>query len=114
MHQISILYDGDCLLCSRFQKYAELRKKHRLTRYDISTHPDHVEQYRRLGYDANAGMIIDIDGTIYHGAMALTVLNTLLVSHHWRDKIVLSVVKNKQSAKIVYPILLLMRRIIIR
>ena len=55
--------------------------------------PDRVDHYRGLGYDIDQGMIIDIDGTIYHGAMALTILNTLVTVPYWWQRVLLSRVR---------------------
>ena len=56
-------------------------------------------------------MIIDIDGIIYHGAMALTILDILVAVPYWRQKILLSSVHRPWIAKMIYPILLLIRKI---
>ena len=90
---ITIIYDGDCLMCRKFHQFIELRKKVTITRYDINSSPDIVKKYHSLWYDSDKGMIIDINGTIYHGAMALTVMDSLLVSQQRRQQLLLSLLK---------------------
>lgn len=53
-------------------------------------------------------MIIDIDGIIYHGTKALTILDSLLVTHRWQR--VLHMLTYPWIASFVYPLLLSIRR----
>jgi|GEM_PF-6631897 len=78
----------------------------------MNDHPDRVAHYRSLGYDIDQGMIIDIDGTIYHGAMALTIVDTLVIVPYWWQRVLLSRVRRPWIAKTIYPVLLLMRAVL--
>jgi hypothetical protein len=59
-------------------------------------------------------MIIDIDGAIYHGAMALTIVDTLVAVPYWWQRVLLYSVRRVWIAKMMYPVLLLMRAVLKR
>ncbi len=108
---IIIVYDGDCMMCRQFRAFVELEKKTTLTRYDMHISSEIVDIYRSRGYDIDQGMIIDIDGVIYHGAMALTILETLVAVPYWWQRVLLSGVRSPWIAKMIYPVLLLIRAV---
>jgi hypothetical protein len=80
----------------------------------MNDYPDRVDHYRELGYDIGQGMVIDIDGIVYHGAMALTILDTLVTVPYWWQRVLLSRVRRPWIARMIYPILLLMRAVLKR
>jgi predicted DCC family thiol-disulfide oxidoreductase YuxK len=109
---IIIIYDKDCPMCVYFAQFVELRKKVNIILYDMNSNADKVLYYHKKEFDIHQGMIIDIDGVIYHGPMALTILHSLIQSDYRWQKTLLSVIKKRWVAYSIYPILLFIRKII--
>ncbi len=108
---IIIVYDGDCMMCRQFRAFVELKKKTTLTRYNMRTSPDIVDHYHTLGFDIDQGIIIDIDGVVYYGAEALTILDAIIILPYGLKKRLLRIVQIPWMTRILYPILLLIRKI---
>lgn len=110
--RIIIVYDGECAICRRFRSFVDLRQKVTIIRYDMSTNLEIVAHYHNMWYTIDQGIIIDIDGVVYHAAMALTILDTLVAVPYWRQKVLLSHVRRAWIAKTIYPVLLFTRKIL--
>jgi predicted DCC family thiol-disulfide oxidoreductase YuxK len=110
--KIIIVYDRECIMCTHFAKFLELRKKVDIVWYDMNSTPDMVKYYQDKWYDIQKGMIIDINNVIYHGPMALTILHSLIQSDQRWQKTLLSLITHKRIAYTIYPIMLLIRKII--
>lgn len=73
-----ITYDGDCPACNLYFMF------HRLAERGVSMElanarerPDLVLEYSRLGVNLNRDFVLDIDGTMYVGSKAMSVLAAL-------------------------------------
>lgn len=103
MRQLSIVYDGQCPFCSRYVQLVRLRE-----RFSVSLIDARAERERAAGYglDLNEGMIVDLDGAVYHGAAAVALLSRLA-----RAPGPLSL---PGVAKVAYPVMRFVRNLTLR
>jgi predicted DCC family thiol-disulfide oxidoreductase YuxK len=94
MARLHIVYDGDCPFCSRYVALLRLREQHDVRLVDARKNPAFAAQY---GLDLNAGMIVDLDGNVFHGARAISVLSRLSGT--------ISPLRSEWIARAVYPLL---------
>lgn len=74
MTPLRIVYDGECPFCASYVALMRLRENYAVELIDARTHPTPARAY---GLDLNAGMIVDLDGEVHHGASAVTLLSRL-------------------------------------
>lgn len=74
MRQLRIVYDGQCPFCSRYVELVRLRERFDVTLIDARRERERADAY---GLDLNEGMIVDLDGSVHHGAAAVSLLSRL-------------------------------------
>ncbi len=71
---LHIVYDGDCPFCSGYVALLRLREQYDVRLVDARKEPAVAARY---GLDLNEGMIVELDGTVHHGARAMSLLARL-------------------------------------
>ncbi len=74
MTPLRIVYDGECPFCASYVALLRLRERYAVHLIDARTDPAPARAY---GLDLNGGMIVDLDGKVYHGARAVALLSRL-------------------------------------
>ncbi|WP_296474400.1 thiol-disulfide oxidoreductase DCC family protein [Roseinatronobacter sp.] len=74
MTPLRIIYDGECPFCASYVRLLRLRESHAVRLIDARIDPETARGY---GLDLNEGMIVDLDGEVYHGARAVALLSRL-------------------------------------
>jgi predicted DCC family thiol-disulfide oxidoreductase YuxK len=92
MKPLRIVYDGECPFCASYVSLLRLRERYAVRLIDARTEPEPARAY---GLDLNEGMIVDLDGDVFHGARAVAVLSRL--SKGW------AVLGSDRVADAVYP-----------
>jgi len=73
-----VYYDGECPFCTSYVKLAQLRRAvGGVELIDARTCPETVQRFAELGYDIDDGMVVELDGRIYHGWEAVWAMNAL-------------------------------------
>lgn len=103
MTPLRIVYDGDCPFCANYVGLLRLREGHEVLLIDAREQKVVAESY---GLDLNEGMIVDLDGDVYHGAAAVALLSRLS-----RRPGLLS---SDRAAAVVYPWMRFGRAIVLR
>jgi predicted DCC family thiol-disulfide oxidoreductase YuxK len=91
---LNIVYDGDCPFCSSYVALLRLRETYDVRLVDARKDPVFAARY---GLDLNEGMIVDLDGTVHHGARAISLLARLSGT--------ISPLRSELVASVVYPLL---------
>ncbi|MDB5570704.1 MAG: hypothetical protein JWN93_1887 [Hyphomicrobiales bacterium] len=103
MAYLHIVYDGDCPFCSSYVKLLRLRERFDVRLVDARREPEFAAQY---GLDLNAGMVVDMDGDVRHGARAVALLSRLSSR--------VSPLRSERVAAAVYPALRLGRNVALK
>jgi len=74
MTPLRIVYDGECPFCANYVGLLRLREDHAVELVDARA--DRIKA-NRYGLNLNEGMIVDLDGEIFHGAKAVALLSRL-------------------------------------
>jgi predicted DCC family thiol-disulfide oxidoreductase YuxK len=109
-----LLYDGDCPFCSRYGAWVRLRDRYGLTLLDARQQPGLVEQYAARGYDIDRGMILEVDGRLYHGAAAIVMLDAMTSPLRPLDRLARVVVRVPGLVRLLYPLIRLVRVVTLR
>lgn len=76
--QIKIFYDGQCPFCSNYVRLVDLRQvADQVDLVDLREDAIAKAAFIDAGYDLDAGMVVEVDGQIYHGKNAAEVLSKL-------------------------------------
>lgn len=109
-----IVYDGDCVFCNNYVRLLKLRQSvGPVELLDARSDDPRVKQFWGDGYDLNRGMLFVHAGRIYHGDEAINVLASLSGDSTIFNRINGLVLSNAQTARLVYPLLKLGRRIVL-
>lgn len=102
--EVTVVYDGQCLLCRTFTRLFELDpKRGRLKLIDARQHiPDKISA---AGLDIDQGMIVMIQGRVYHGADALHAVALLTGQSDLFNRIMFHVFGSKALSHFIYPAL---------
>ena len=107
-----LLYDGECPFCSFYvaKSRFEMRIGKPLRLVDGRQAPDLVERMRRDGYDLEQGMILAVEGRLYHGAAAMTALATMSTGAGRFNGAMRRIASSRVRVGLVYPWLRRLRR----
>lgn len=103
--EVILLYDGECPICREYKKYVELRKKVDLSIQDARQHPVLIEQLRSKGYDINQGMILIVNGEVYHRDQVIVMLGAMTEAKGILDVILRAFIRKPKLMKRIYPFL---------
>jgi predicted DCC family thiol-disulfide oxidoreductase YuxK len=112
---ITIIYDGDCPLCTRYitrrrliEVYGEV---HLVNARDNS---DLTKSYWALGYDLDEGMIVAVSDQIYYGPEAVMVLARLSARPTLWDRLCLRLFTRTTIANTLYAVMKAARSLALR
>tara|TARA_B100001250_G_C19512422_1_gene662280 strand:+ start:204 stop:614 length:411 start_codon:yes stop_codon:yes gene_type:complete len=109
------IYDGECPFCNHFAQLLEL--KSRLPSLEIIDGRENLEQLTELyrkGYDLNKGAILLNNGEIKHGADAINwICSEINDTNDLLLEILRIIFTSNKRTKILFPILIWGRRILI-
>ncbi len=74
MKQLRIVYDGDCPFCANYVGFVRLKEAYDVELVDARKDRATADGY---GLDLNDGMIVDLEGQVFHGAQAVATLSRL-------------------------------------
>ncbi|MEM6941316.1 MAG: DCC1-like thiol-disulfide oxidoreductase family protein [Pseudomonadota bacterium] len=74
MKALRIIYDGDCPFCASYVGFMRLREAYAVELVDARAEPATANSY---GLDLNEGMIVDLEGEVFHGPRAVALLSRL-------------------------------------
>lgn len=114
-HTLYLLYDGECPLCCHFAH--ALNIKNAIGNLQLinarEPHPLVSAAYAR-GFDPDQGIIVIYNDQYYFGADAVHFLAMLNSSHSKLNAITASLFRVKLFVKLLYPIIKLIRRILLK
>jgi predicted DCC family thiol-disulfide oxidoreductase YuxK len=101
-----IVYDGECPFCSRY--VAMLRLRESLGPVALVNARDggpEVEEARAAGLDLDQGMVLKLDGRLYHGDECINRLALLSTPSSAFNRINGAIFRSPTASRLLYPVL---------
>ncbi|MEM6678217.1 MAG: DCC1-like thiol-disulfide oxidoreductase family protein [Pseudomonadota bacterium] len=101
-----LLYDGECPFCARYVAFTRLRETIGPVRLiDAREGGPEVEEARAAGLVIDEGMVLKLDGTLYHGNACLNRLALLSSRSGLFNRLTYWSFRSPAVARISYPVL---------
>jgi len=110
----TLIYDGECPLCSRYVQMTRLKENVELTLVDARHGGAEVDAARGAGYELDKGMLLWLDGTAYHGSAAINALALLTTPSSMFNRLNALIFRSPIVAKLSYPFLVFGRNSLLR
>jgi len=113
--EASIVYDGECPFCSRYVELVRLREAiGPVTLINARSGGALVDEVRAAGFDLDGGMVLKLDGRLYHGADCIHMLAMLSTPSGWFNRLNAAVFRSSGVSKLLYPVLRAGRNTVLR
>jgi len=110
-----IVYDGECPFCSRY--VAMLRLRESLGPIALVNARDggpEVDEARAAGLDLDEGMVLKVDGRLYHGDDCIHRLALLSTPSGAFNRVNAAIFRSPTASKLLYPVLRTGRNAVLR
>jgi predicted DCC family thiol-disulfide oxidoreductase YuxK len=102
----TIVYDGDCPFCSRYVALVRLREAiGPVTLLNAREGGPIVSNLQQRGFDLNEGMVLILDGQIFHGADCINRLALLSTPSTLFNRVNQFIFRSKIASAVLYPVL---------
>lgn len=102
----NIYFDGECPFCNRYVTLLKFRESIGPVRLiDLRTDAAARERLRAKGFNSDAGMSIETEGRIYHGADAIAMISLLTSPSGILNRLLSAIFLHHWAAMVVYPLL---------
>jgi predicted DCC family thiol-disulfide oxidoreductase YuxK len=106
MNDNYLIYDGDCPFCHAYvEKIRVDRALDGIAVVNAREAESLVARLSAAGYDLNEGMVLAIDGRLYHGSECVQRLALMSTSSAWFNRLAALVLKRPRAAALLYPCL---------
>jgi predicted DCC family thiol-disulfide oxidoreductase YuxK len=110
-----IVYDGQCPFCSRYVQLVRLRESlGRVQLVDARKGGPEVEEVRQAGLDLDEGMVLKLDGRLYHGADCIHMVALLSTPSSWFNRVNAVMFRSRTASRLLYPVLRTGRNTVLR
>ncbi len=111
---VTIVYDDGCPVCSYYISFSAIEEKYgKLNLVKARSNEEILRYVKSLNLDINEGMIVYFRNKLYYGHDAINIISILGNKNSIKNKLAISIFKNKLISKMLYPILKIGRRIIL-
>lgn len=113
---IDIVYDGECPFCTAYVRMTRLREAAGTVRL-VDARSDDPQAVRMRGdpaVDLDRGMVVAMDGRLYHGAEAMHVLALMTTPTGPFNRLMRRVFASRRWSRIAYPPLVAGRNLTLR
>jgi predicted DCC family thiol-disulfide oxidoreductase YuxK len=110
-----IVYDGQCPFCSRYVRLVRLKETlGHVDLIDARQGGPQVEEARKAGMDLDDGMVLKLDGRLYHGADCIHMLALLSTPSSRFNRLNAALFRSQTASRILYPVLRAGRNAVLR
>ncbi len=111
----TVIYDGDCPFCKTYVKFMRFREAvGGVSLLDARSQPELVRALKYKGYDLNNGMVFIMNQKVHYGDDAVLAMSLLSTSVGVFNRINGFIFSKPILAKILYPVLVLGRKIVLK
>jgi predicted DCC family thiol-disulfide oxidoreductase YuxK len=101
-----IVYDGQCPFCSRYVTLLRLREAlGRVELIDARQDGPLVDEITAAGLDLDEGMVLKMDGRLYHGDECIHRLALLSTPSGLFNRVNAAVFRSPTASRLLYPVL---------
>ena len=101
-----LIYDGECPFCSRYVRLTRLRDAvGGLRLINARDRTPEAEAAIRAGYSLDEGMVLCLDGRLYHGADCLNRLALMSSRSGLFNRLTYAMFRSPGVSRVVYPVL---------
>ncbi len=99
-----LLYDGECPFCSAYVKMTRLKDAGvKLQLLNAREYPALVGKFAALGFEIDAGMVMQLGGATYFGADVMHAITALTTPASFFNRLNKVLFSNRAFARFVYP-----------
>ena len=110
-----IVYDGQCPFCSRYVQLVRLRETlGQVQLVDARKGGPQVAEVRQAGLDLDEGMVLKLDGRLYHGADCINMLALLSTPSSGFNRLNAALFRSRTASRLLYPVLRTGRNAVLR
>lgn len=110
-----IIYDGECPFCTRYVRFLRLREAvGAVDLVDARSDDTRVAAALDAGYDLDEGMIVSLNGAVYHGADCIHRLALLSTSSGLFNRLNAFWFRSPTVSRVLYPLLRACRNAVLR
>jgi predicted DCC family thiol-disulfide oxidoreductase YuxK len=103
---VRIVYDGQCPFCSRYVALLRLREAlGRVALIDARQGGPLVDEIRAAGLDLDDGMVLKMDGRLYHGDECIHRLALLSTPSGLFNRVNAAMFRSPTASRLLYPVL---------
>jgi len=112
---LTVVYDGACPFCTAYVRFVRLQEAFGPVIL-VDARSDHpvVGEIAAAGLDLDSGMVVEMEGTYYHGHQAMHVLSLLTTRSGAFNRVVRWLFRSPRVARLVYPALVAGRNATLR
>jgi predicted DCC family thiol-disulfide oxidoreductase YuxK len=111
-----VVYDGECPFCAAYVRMTRLRESAGpVTLIDARAdgHPV-LDEIRAQGLDLDRGMVVKMDGRLYHGDAAMTALALMTTPSGVFNRAMRALFRKPGLARVIYPPMVAGRNLTLR
>lgn len=101
---LTVYYDGECPLCSRYTTKLRLDRQQKVVLVDLRADPKKREELAQ-GFDLDRGMVVEHDGRRLGGSDAIHLLALLSTPSNHFNRLNRALLSHSVAATILYPLL---------
>jgi predicted DCC family thiol-disulfide oxidoreductase YuxK len=110
-----VIYDGECPFCAAYVRMTRLRESAGPVRLvDARSGAPEVAEARAAGLDLDRGMVVKLDGRLYHGDAAMTALALLTTPSGAFNRLMRTLFRRPALARVLYPPMVAGRKLTLR
>jgi len=110
-----LIYDGDCPFCSRYARLTRLRETlGELQLINARDGGSQVDEALALGLRLDEGMVLQVNGSHYHGADCIHRLSLMSSRSGVFNRLTYAIFKSERLSRVLYPVLRAGRNIVLK
>lgn len=113
--EVLLVYDGDCPVCNACSQVVQVKNTvGNLRIVDAREDSEIVSEISANGIDMDQGMVLKMNGQLYHGADAMHALALIGTQSGLFNRISYWVFRSKRVSRVLYPVLRFFRNLLLK